>query len=103
MCHKRKRPRYIAAFVDQLQRRVHVTHPFHPLAGQELKLITYRRSYGHPRVECQDAAGKVHTIPLSWTDAAGGSDPLLEISAGRSFFRVEDLLYLVALLKRSER
>jgi len=40
-------------------------------------------------------------MPATWTDIQG-PDPLLVISAGRSCFRVEDLLGLVALMAELE-
>ncbi len=36
-------------------------------------------------------------MPAAWTDVEG-PDPFLVVSAGRSSFRVEDLLALVALV-----
>jgi len=37
-------------------------------------------------------------LPATWTDVEG-ADPFLVISAGRSHFRVKDLLVLAALLE----
>ncbi len=45
-----------------------------------------------------DAEGQLQSILASCTDA-GGVDPFVEISAGRSFFRYEDLVRLVDLLE----
>jgi len=39
----------------------------------------------------------VRSLPASWTDVAG-VDPFVALAAGRSRFRVEDLLLLVDLL-----
>ena len=43
--------------------------------------------------------GEVQSIPAGCTNAAG-IDPFVEISAGRSFFRTEDLMELAELLER---
>ena len=94
----RKKGRHIAPVVDQLKRRVKVTHPFHPRFGEELELVQYKRSWGRERVDCLDAEGCLVSVPLSCTDAFD-ADPFVVISAGRSFFRSEDLLRLVDLLK----
>ncbi len=41
--------------------------------------------------------GTLHSIPVGWTDLAP-VDPYVVISAGRSRFRVEDLVALVDLV-----
>ena len=97
-----EKSRHIAPFVNQLKQRVTVTHPFHPKCGQELELVGYRRSWGRECVDCYDAAQHLVTVPLQWTDATGVEDPFLAVSAGRSYFRVEDLVGLVELIKGLE-
>lgn len=99
ICRKKHAP-LIAPFVDQLKRRITVTHPFHPKYGQEFELVDYHRSWGKECVKCYDHEGRLVTIPLQFTDAKGVKDPFLEASAGRSYFRVEDLLQLAELIKR---
>jgi hypothetical protein len=89
-----------APFVDQLRQRVTVTHPFHPRLGEELELLGYRRSFGNECLDCQDKEGRLTTVPLAWTDAAVVHDPFLVVSAGRSYFRAEDLLQLAELIRR---
>ncbi len=95
-----EQPRHIAPFVNQLKQRVTITHPFHPECGQELELVGYRRSWGSECVDCYDKEGRLVTVPLEWTDATGVEDPFLVVSAGRSHFRVEDLLQLAELIER---
>ncbi len=46
-----------------------------------------------------DAAGQLQSIMANCTDAAG-LDPFVEIAAGRSYFRYEELLQLAELLER---
>lgn len=82
----------------ELKRRVRITHPFHPLFGEEFELLDYRGSFGQERVECMDARDRLITVPLVWTDACG-VDPFVAISAGRSFLRAEDLLRLADMLE----
>ncbi len=96
----RERPHHIAPFINQLKQRVKITHPFHPKCGQELELVGYRRSWGRECVDCYDAERRLVTVPLQWTDATGVEDPFLVVSAGRSYFRVEDLLRLAELIER---
>jgi hypothetical protein len=76
-----------------------VTHPFHPLFGREFELLEYRKNWGEDRVYFHDEGGQVQSILASCTDA-GGADPFVEISAGRSLFRYEDLVQLAILLER---
>ena len=76
-----------------------MTHPFHPLFGREFELLEYRNNWGEDRVYFHDGEGQLRSILASCTDA-GRADPFVEISAGRSFFRYEDLVQLAALLGR---
>jgi hypothetical protein len=84
--------------VAQLRDRFRITHPFHPLRGEEFELIRYHRSWGGTgKVDGRTADGQRISFPLSWTNAGVG-DPFLAIAQGRSYFRVDDLLRLAALL-----
>jgi hypothetical protein len=75
-----------------------VAHPFHPLAGQELELVGYGQAWGEDRVFYRTPAGDhVATMPVGWTDL-GPEDAFVSIAAGRSLFRVEDLLQIVVLV-----
>jgi hypothetical protein len=56
-------------------------------------LVAYRQNWGEDRVWFQDNKGRLHSLPTSWTDAAG-LDPFVAVAAGRSLFRVADLLEL---------
>ncbi len=47
----------------------------------------------------EDGDGSVRSLPTAWTTIAG-ADPFVILSAGRSFFRIEDLLSLVTLVKK---
>ena len=75
-----------------------ITHPFHPRCGESLERIGYRRSFGG-EMPGRDAGGNAVVVPLAFTDAAYEEDPFLAISAGRAFFRVEDLLELADLVE----
>jgi hypothetical protein len=63
-----------------------------------MELIEYRNNWGEDRVYFYDAEGRLQSILANCTDA-GGLDPFVEISAGRSRFRYEDLVRLVHLLE----
>ncbi len=76
-----------------------VTHPFHPLFGQEFELVEYRNNWGKDRVYFFNTKGELQSIPAGCTNAAG-VDPFVEISAGRSLFRTKDLMELAELLER---
>jgi hypothetical protein len=76
-----------------------VTHPFHPLYGREFALLEWRNAWGEDRVYFYDEMGNLRRMPATWTSAAAPN--VFEVtSAGRSHFRVEDLLQLVALIAR---
>lgn len=76
-----------------------ITHPFHPLHGREFALIERRNAWGEERVYFCDDSGRLRRLAASWTNAAA-PDPFDVVSAGRSHFRVNDLLQLVALIER---
>jgi hypothetical protein len=55
-------------------------------------LVSCGRNWGDDRVWFQDKLGRLHSLPTSWT--AGAVDPFVALAAGRSLFRVADLLEL---------
>ena len=62
-------------------------------------LVDRRQTWGEDRVYYLDEAGALKRLPAAWTSVATRS-AFEVISAGRSHFRVEDLLRLVALIAR---
>ena len=74
-----------------------VTHVFHPLYGRELRLIDQYLAWGEDRVCFRDDKGALRFLPTAWTTLAP-ADPFVQMSAGRSHFRVEDLLRLTTLI-----
>jgi hypothetical protein len=74
-----------------------VTHPFHPLAGREFDLVVRKHNWAEDRVFFFAEDGQLRSIPAGFTDV-DPPDPFVAISAGRSIFRVEDLLGLAGLL-----
>ena len=74
---------------------VFVTHPFHPLFGQRLAVITVRHSRHGDRVWYSDSDGARVTIPRNWTSLAD-VDPWLVVARARAHFRISDLEALVA-------
>ncbi len=74
-----------------------VTHPFHPLYGQVFELVTYHRNWGEDRVYYHDTAGTLCSLPAVWTSVAP-VDPFVTVAAGRSTFRLLDLLELARLV-----
>jgi hypothetical protein len=79
-----------------------VTHPFHPLAGRALPVVTVRCNWGEDRVYFRDDQGQLGCIPASWTDLVP-PDPVVGISSGRCAFRLQDLLELVRLVESLKR
>lgn len=76
-----------------------MTHPFHPLRGQEFELLDYRTAWGEDRVYFHDAEGRLVRLPASWTDVLPPG-PIVTVGAGRSPFRADDLLRLADLIRR---
>ena len=67
---------------------------YHPLFQQEFEAVTFRQNWGEDRVWFHDKNGHLHSLPTGWTDAAP-VDAFVVMAAGRSLFRVVDLLELV--------
>jgi predicted acyl esterase len=40
-----------------------VTHPFHPLAGQDFEFVAYRQNWGEDRVHLHDENGQLFSLP----------------------------------------
>ena len=72
-------------------------HPFHALHGREFELIEVRTALGVEWIQYTADDGELRTIRQAWTSAAA-VDPFVRVAAGRSAFRVSDLLALSALL-----
>lgn len=74
-----------------------VSHPFHPLSGRVFELVVRKKNWGEDRVFFFADDGELTSIPAAWTDV-DPPDPFDVVSAGRSAFRVDDLVALAALL-----
>ena len=77
--------------------KVRVTHPFHPLSGEEFERVSERSSRHGYRVWYESADGSVASIPRAWTDLAA-LEPFVALAEGKAHFRPEDLVELVELL-----
>ena len=78
---------------------VRVTHPFHPLFGQALAVVVHRHNWGEDRVYYRDGRGQLTSLPAGWTSVVP-EDAFVSVAAGRSRFRVQDLVDLAALVLR---
>jgi hypothetical protein len=79
-----------------------VTHPFHPWLGREFVFVAVRQTWGEDRVFFFDESGTQKSLPTGWTDV-GEPDPFVALAAGRSPFRVVDLLALAELIDGQRR
>jgi hypothetical protein len=73
-----------------------VTHPFHPLCGQDFEFVTYRQNWGEDRVHLHDEDGQLFSLPAAWTDVVA-ADPFVVVAAGRAPFTTAGLLALADL------
>ena len=78
-----------------------MTHPFHPLYGQQFEMLSYRHNWGEYRVTFYQTPDRVGALPAAWTSLAP-SDPTVILAAGRAAFRVADLLELSRFIQRME-
>ena len=74
-----------------------ITHPFHPLYGHRLELLRSKRSRFGDRLWLRGSDGGVLTVPAAWTDQAP-IDAFSQASKGRSRFRPDDLIAVVAMV-----
>jgi hypothetical protein len=69
------------------------------MAGNEYGMVSRQRNWGQDRVFYYDPDGRLKSFPANITDLFT-IDAFTRISAGRSAFRVDDLLELRELLDR---
>jgi len=74
-----------------------ITHPFHPKRGSKYVLVTRQCNWGEDRMLFFDADGRLRSMLASWTSVAE-QDEFAQGAAGRSWFRIDDLLRLRAVL-----
>lgn len=74
-----------------------ITHPFHPLCGQDYFLLQISSCWGIERVHTVDVDGRRFSFPRSWTSLAKET-AFVRVGKGRSFFRMDDLLSLAELI-----
>jgi hypothetical protein len=67
------------------------------LCGKKFVLTTRKQNWGEDRLTYFDSKGQLHSILTSWTSLAE-PDLFAQTAAGRSWFRVDDLLRLCAQL-----
>jgi uncharacterized protein DUF5372 len=79
--------------------RFRIIHPFHPLRGTEYELVTRKLTWGEDRVFYYDAAGGLKSFLTNVTDLLS-KDAFEHLAAGRSAFRVDDLLELRRSINR---
>ena len=97
--YKKKPDVHTAHLVTQPTQQFKITHPFHPLYPRTFKNIKCQRLQGRNYFVFVDHNGKKCNVPIAWTDASKQEDAFVIISAGRSYFRVEDLLRLRDLVR----
>ncbi len=76
-----------------------VVHPFHPLLGREFDLVVRKKNWAEDRVFFFGDDGRLSSLPAGWTDI-DPPDPFLVVAAGRSWFRVDDLVFLAHLVEQ---
>jgi hypothetical protein len=78
---------------------VRVTHPFHPLSGQQLVCVGERCNRYGTRLLLRVDENHVCSVPRQWTDVVA-PDPEVVLGEGRAVLRVVDLLELADLVSR---
>jgi len=81
-----------------LQKTFKITHPFHPCCGSEFEVEFYNCGQHEDWILSRDKNGQKITFPASWTSLLP-PDPFVVMSAGRSLFRLQDLIKLADYVK----
>ena len=74
-----------------------VTHPHHPLRGRSFPFYSQLTTGGVRLVRCVQEDETLLTLPVAWTSYRTADD-FERASAGRSLWRVDDLLELRAVV-----
>ena len=80
------------------KKRFRVTHPFHPLYGQEIGVEDGPAGGEFQRFRYRRQNGSIAMFPRDWTDQAA-PDPFLVWASGRAIARAADLLKLSELVR----
>jgi hypothetical protein len=64
-------------------------------------LVDYRQTWGEHQVYFHDESQRLRAVPSDWTSMAA-PDPFVSIAAGRSCFRIADLLELAQMIARGK-
>jgi hypothetical protein len=83
--------------VGTTRARVRITHPFHPLSGDEFDLVCRRLHWGEDRVVYAGPNGALRSIATNLTDL-DPPDGFRRVAGSRAAFRTVDLLALCGLL-----
>jgi hypothetical protein len=78
---------------------VRVTHPFHPLSGQQLACVGERFNRYGKRLLLQVDESTVCSVPPQWTDAVA-PDPEIVMGEARALLRVADFIELARVVAR---
>jgi hypothetical protein len=92
----------IAPQATQDCRRVRITHPFHPLRGNQFDLVEHRCIFRESYVYFQDDSGQLREIPAAWTDFVA-EDAFVQLAARRSPLHSRCLLELAELVAQMRR
>ena len=76
-----------------------MTHPFHPLSGQQLVCVGERYNRYGMTLLLETNDGSVCSVPPQWTDLVA-PDPEIVMGERRALFRMVDLLELARLVDR---
>ena len=74
-----------------------MTHPHHPLFGQEFDLVMRGQNWREDRAWFHDRVGRLRCVPANWTDLVA-DDPFNVVAAGRAALRPQELLELACLI-----
>jgi hypothetical protein len=78
---------------------VRITHPFHPLSGQQLACVGERFNRYGKRLLLKVDESTVCSVPPQWTDVVA-PDPEIAIGNASALLRVTDFIELARLVAR---
>lgn len=82
---------------------VTITHPFHPLKGERLKVLSSKTFNNKDILSLQSLSGRIVPVPREWTDKAD-PHPYLSLSEALpilSFTHLQQLAELISILQQA--
>ena len=76
-----------------------ITHPFHPKAGKEYRLVGINKSQGKEKLRCQDEDSSEFLVPSEYTNFSNGTFRDYHPAVNVGDFCYDDLVVLSGIIR----